>query len=366
MLPLPSLLEDLDSNQAAAVSGLNAPGAALLASRLAPSRSLVIITPDTESAQSFTRDLSLFTGGTGPGYLPPSESLPFEQLTPDVDTAAARISALASLTSGEKTVVIPADALLQPVPPPGTLDRWVLTVREGDSLDRDQFTVRLAAMGYRRKPVAAQVGDMAVRGGILDIFSPLSQYPVRIELWDEDIQSIRYFDPETQRSAGPAHDRPLFPVTELLLETGELEEAADRIGRHLTSAGVGAAGRERTLSQFLERTGFPGLSSYLPLAYGQTFYPLDHLHEGTLILLFEPREIKARFNRFAALALDRHNPSLPEPGLVYQDPDKLYDEITSRPGIASRGSTSPMPIGSRACHPFPTAFQLPDPTASRS
>ncbi|MDF1536295.1 MAG: transcription-repair coupling factor [bacterium] len=331
---LTSLIEQPGSNRAVPVSGLTLPGAALLASRLASSRPLAIITPSAESAQAFTRDLSLFMGKAGPCTLPPSESLPYEQLTPDVDTAAARIAALASLRSGERTVVIPAEALSQPVPPPGALDRWVLTVREGASVDRDELTGRLAAMGYRREPVALHVGDVAVRGGIVDIFSPLSEKPMRIELWGEDIQSIRFFDPETQRSAGPAHDRSIFPVTEFLLGPEELKEAADRLSRQMAAAGVRAAERERTLSLFVERSGFPGASLYLPLAYGEAFYPLDHLHGETLIFLYEPREIRASLDRFSSLALKRHSPPFPEPGLVYQDPDRTYSEVTARPGIS--------------------------------
>ena len=347
MFPLSLLLEKVNEKQSVAVSGLPAPGAALFASRLARSRSLAVITPSAESAQAFARDLTFFSNGdeasgeAGPLYMPPSESLPFEQLTPDVDTAAMRISALAALSSGTQTVVIPVEALLQPVPPPDTLHQWVLKVAEGNTVDRDQLTGRLATMGYRREPVASQVGDMAVRGGILDIFSPLSEQPVRIELWDEDIQSIRHFDPQTQRSAGPVTEHHIFPVTEFLLEPAELDEAAHRLSQHLTAAGVGASERERIVSLFIERTGFPGANLYLPMAYGEPFYPLDHLHEETLVLLYEPHEIKAGINRFSSLAMDRHSPPQPEPETVYQDPEKALNKTTARKSITVSGFDLP-------------------------
>jgi transcription-repair coupling factor (superfamily II helicase) len=380
MFPLSLLLEKVDDKQTASLSGLTAAGAALFASRVARSRSITVITPSAESAQAFARDMSFFDGdsskdsrnnGNGGGnndgdndrdndgnndrdnardnhrtrlapvYMPPSESLPFEQLTPDVDTAAMRISALAALSSGTQTVVIPAEALLQPVPPPDILHRWVLKVAQGNTADRDLLIGRLATMGYRREPVVSQVGDMAIRGGILDIFSPLSEQPVRIELWDEDIQSIRYFDPQTQRSAGLTPEHFIFPVTELLLEPAELDEAAQRLGQHLTAAGVRASERERTVSLFSERTGFPGANLYLPLAYGEPFYPLDHLHEETLVLLYEPHEIKAGINRFSSLALDRHSPPQPEPETVYLDPEEAISQTTTRKGITVSGFDLP-------------------------
>ena len=176
MFPFSLLLEKVADKQTASLSGLTAAGAALFASRLARSRSITVITPSSESAQAFARDMSFF-GGVGignssnngsddgdnnrdnnrtrvaPVYMPPSESLPFEQLTPDVDTAAMRISALAALSSGKQAVVIPAEALLQPVPPPDTLHRWMLKIAQGNTADRDLLTGRLATMGYRREPV---------------------------------------------------------------------------------------------------------------------------------------------------------------------------------------------------------------------
>ena len=116
-----TLFDNLKKSGTAAVSGITAPAAAFLASSLRGSENLVVITPDEDSARNFSRDLSLFLGAGEALYFPPFESLPYDNLTPDVDTTALRISALAAARRGAGPVVLPAIALLQPTPPSAVL-----------------------------------------------------------------------------------------------------------------------------------------------------------------------------------------------------------------------------------------------------
>ncbi|UCF89330.1 MAG: transcription-repair coupling factor, partial [bacterium] len=220
-----ALLDTMEKTGTGAVSGVTAAAAAYLASGLPDADNLVIVTPDEDSARSFARDLSLFLGTGKALYLPPLESIPYENLTPDVDTAALRVSALTSTRRGTGPVVLPAKALLQPAPPAAVLSRWELSLRKGQQVDRDSLAEKLSIMGYRREPVVSQVGDMAIRGGILDIFSPLSDKPVRIELWGDELYSLRLFDPQTQRSGPDTDEGTILPVTELLLDPGQRREA---------------------------------------------------------------------------------------------------------------------------------------------
>lgn len=330
----------------AAVSGITAPAAAFLASSLHDPGSLIVITPDEDSARNFTRDLSLFLGEREALYFPPFESLPYENLTPDVDTTALRVSALAAARQGAGPVVIPAIALLQPTLSPATLTQWKLTIRRGYTLDRDETTGRLAAMGYRREPVASQVGDMAVRGGILDIYSPLTGDPVRVELWGNEVHSLRLYDPETQRSGADLKEHIVLPVTELLLDPDGRSDAEKRLGDFLAAEGVAARERERTLSLFKDGLGLPGAGLFLPLLYSESSYPLDHLSGNSLLLLHEPEEIRASLRGFIDKTSERRANAFPAPEKIYLDPATVLDSIqtysTLSTGLFDRPGASPV------------------------
>jgi len=315
-----TLLDNLKKNGTATVSGITAPALAFLASGLRDPGNLVVITPDEKSARDFTRDLSLFLGERETLRFPPFESLPYDNLTPDVDTTALRVSALAAARQGAGPIVLPAKALLQPTPPPAVLAKWKFSVEKGQHLDRDEFTGQLSLMGYRREAVASQVGEIAIRGGILDVFSPLTDNPVRIELWGDEVHSLRLFNPETQRSGADIKEHVILPVTEILLGPEERKEAEIRLGNFLVAAGVTARERERTLSLFREGMDLPGTGLFLPLLYSEKSYPLDHLSEDSLILLFEPNEIKTNLQGFFDKASERQTATLPPPEKIYLDP----------------------------------------------
>jgi transcription-repair coupling factor (superfamily II helicase) len=323
------------------VSGITAPAAAFLASGIRNPGSLVVITPDEDSARSFARDLSVFLGVPEALYFPPFESLPYDNLTPDVDTTALRVSALAAARRGVGPVVLPAKALLQPTPPPTVLSRWELTLTRGQHIDRDTLTGKLSGMGYRREPVVAQVGDIAVRGGILDVFSPLTDNPVRIELWGDEIYSLRFFDLQTQRSGDDLQEHVILPVTELLLDPEERKDAQIRLGDFLASAGVAARERDRTLSLLRDGLDLPGTGLFLPLMYSESSYPMDHLSEDSLLWLHEPEEIRASFQEFYDKAFERKAAALPAPEKTYLDPVTGFEKILSHRTFSSGLFDSP-------------------------
>jgi transcription-repair coupling factor (superfamily II helicase) len=233
---LPDLLRDLAGAGVAAISGVNAQAAAFFASRIPDLNRLVIITPDDQSAASFAGDLSLFLGGTRTYLLPPVESSPYEMMTPDRESAAQRICALTALKLGLGPVVLSSTVLLQPTPPPEKLAAWSLELDPGREVDRDDLVRKLARMGYQREAVATQTGEMAVRGGILDIFPPAFDLPVRVELWEDRIYSLRSYDPQSQRSGDSLAGCTVLPVTETLLTPIERETSCDLLSEGFSAA----------------------------------------------------------------------------------------------------------------------------------
>ncbi len=350
MFPPSGLFHDLKTNRPVALSGVTAPAAAYLASRLPVIDRLVVITPDEECAENFAGDLSFFLGQEKPPCLPPLESLPYDHLTPDVDTTAQRVSALAALAAGKGPVIIPACALLQPTPPRASLKQWQARLTRGLEVDLQDLALRLDTMGYRREQVVSQVGDMAVRGGILDIFSPLTEQPVRVEFWGDTIQSLRFFDPQTQRSGERLEEYSALPVTEILFSPAEREKAAGLLGDFLVSEGLAGRERERILSLFREGSEVPGTGLFLPLLYSTRAYPLDHLDDEHLIWVHEPAEVLASLEGFHGKSAPRRPRGFPPPDQVYLDPARVMEEVRRFRTLTTESFRRP---GSREIRCFP-------------
>jgi transcription-repair coupling factor (superfamily II helicase) len=190
MFPIREVLEDLRRKGCSSVSGLNPSAAAYLAASLPDPERLVVVTPDWDSALSFKSDLSFFLPGQEIGALPEAESFPFDRLLPNIEVTALRVSVLRSMGLGSGPTVIPAPTLVQSTPPSDVISGVSFSIRTGESLDRETLLITLSSMGYQRVAVVSQVGEMAVRGGIMDLYSPQSSHPIRIELWGEDAVSV--------------------------------------------------------------------------------------------------------------------------------------------------------------------------------
>jgi len=182
-------------------------------------RPLVLVTPGAGPQTGFLRDLHFFLAGYQETFhpddrptdlytFPAYENLSFVELTPDLQTASARLEtayALATRT-GRPMIVTSGIALAQSLPPRDRLAAVTEYLVVGQELDREKFLGHLAAGGYTRRPLVEEKGDFSVRGGVIDFFPPLSDYPVRLEFWGDTIESIRQFNPASQRSAKHLED----------------------------------------------------------------------------------------------------------------------------------------------------------------
>jgi len=355
------LIKDLADKGQSVLSGANPSAGAFIASGLPEGNRLVIVTPDAASAARFCQDLTLFLGGSEVFHLPPTESSPFEMAAPDTESAVQRIGALTALREGRGPVVLSAEALLQPVPPPERLGMWSIRLARGQEVDRDELIARLAAMGYRREAVATQTGEMAVRGGILDVFPPAREDPVRVELAEDLIESLKTFNVDTQRSGTKIGECLLLPVTELLLAPGEREKAARVLFEHFTASGGGATARERFLSQFRDGLDPPGIGLFMPLLYGKASHPQDYFPENVLFFLHEFEEIRGRLKAFFREAGQPGPAFLPRPEKVYADPEMIIARLSAgkrllaglfdMPGARKIPCTSPLPSTVPASRP---------------
>jgi len=164
---------------------------------MAHTGSVVVIVPSTKDAEKYLEDLRFFLAKNNPSpvYFPPYNILPFQQLSYHSETAGRRIKSLYRLIveDAPQIVVTTVAALLQRIIPKQDLSDYAELIMAGEEIHRDLLVEKLVSGGYVRSAIAEEPGDFCVRGGILDVFSPLYSDPLRIELYGDTVDSIRFF-----------------------------------------------------------------------------------------------------------------------------------------------------------------------------
>ena len=302
---LPALLR----NEAAMTSVVGARGATLAVAtpaqafvlagllRLGTRRPVLIVTPTGQAASQLAHDLEVFAGvrGDGPSSVevfPAWETLPFERVSPEVHTMGRRLRLLWHLGGpdademiGPDIVVAPIKAVLQRLGPWRTAARPVV-VERGDQVVVDQLVADLVALGYRRESLVEHRGELAVRGGIVDVFPSTADEPIRIDLWGDEVDRLTRFDVADQRSTDDLDRVELFGCRELV---------ADQAMRDRAAALVGAApwGRQQW-DRIADGQQFDGMESWLPwLVEGEELL-CDLLGDDALVVLVEPRRVRDR------------------------------------------------------------------------
>jgi len=200
-----------------ALAGLKGSSAVALVAALHrrhPERVFLALTPGPREAAAAEADLEALLGGGGDARLyPQKEALPYEEAEPNLEIGSLRVEAVEGVFSGTtKILVTTPRALQERVPVPAALDNLRLTVRVGDPVDLHALTAHLEERGFERVPLVEEVGQFAVRGGILDVFSVGAGDPVRIELWGDEVVSIRTFEILDQRSVDEIGETHVLPV----------------------------------------------------------------------------------------------------------------------------------------------------------
>ena len=191
--------------EAATITGLSGSSLAFVvdALRTRTRRPILVVNQRSEEAADSYDDLSFLIGDDTVGHFPTRQILPYDFRAPVGEIMGRRISTLAGLMSGEVSVVVcPVRALIEPTITIDNLRDSSLNLKSGDEVDLDDLVQRLVRLGFRRVPVVEEVGDFSLRGGLIDFFSPGADTPVRIELFGDEIDTIRQFDTGTQRTIG--------------------------------------------------------------------------------------------------------------------------------------------------------------------
>lgn len=244
-----------------------------------------VATRSSHQAQVLARDLELLAISDLPVQLfPDHETLPYDPFSPHPDIISARLRTLASLASIRQGIVLaPATSLIQRLPPADYILQRSFDLAAGQTLVIEDFRNRLHHSGYESAEQVYQAGQYAIRGSVIDIFPAGSKVPYRLDLFDEEVDSIREFDPDSQRSMGKVAALHLLPAREYPSDDEGLE-AFRRAFRMRFDVDT----RHVALYQDL-RTGVhpQGLEQYLPLFYQKTSFLFDYL-DGNPRLLLQP------------------------------------------------------------------------------
>ena len=258
------------------------------------SRPLMVITPRPEEAQAMCEQAAIW--GLGSARLfPESEALPFERLSADDHTTHARISALSALMepAGKSPPAVFASitAVSQKTTPLQCFKEATDNLARGGRADMEEVLKRWRRMGYIHRPVVDVPGTMGRRGGIIDVFPIGTEHPARMELWGDEIDSIRTFDPATQRSVDLVDSIRVSPAAETLPGFADQEiatAAIDAMDRsNLTQAELERS--EREIEHILNGLDLEDVGYYSGVF--NTGCVLDYLPAGTIVVLMRPDEL---------------------------------------------------------------------------
>ncbi|HEV3382259.1 MAG TPA: transcription-repair coupling factor [Trebonia sp.] len=258
-------------------------------------RFVLAVTATAREAEDLTEALGSFLPPESVAYFPGWETLPHERLSPRSDTVGQRIAVLRRLshaaagddTGGPlKAVVAPIRAVLQPIVA-GLDDLEPMHLREGDDADPEDVIARLAEIGYARVELVTKRGELAVRGGLLDVFPPTEEHPVRIEFFGDMVEEIRSFKVADQRSSGKAA-RGLWapPCRELLLTPSVRARAKELAGQHPSLTEM--------LGKIADGIRVEGMEAFASVLADRMELLLDHVPVGGMVLACDPERIRTR------------------------------------------------------------------------
>jgi transcription-repair coupling factor (superfamily II helicase) len=302
---LAALLHGLDApGGRLTLAGLSGPAAALLLPALldrAPGGKIILLVPGERESEPFQHDLQFAAAALRERpvrvrLFPSLEADPYQEMSPHLQVACDRVEALRALREpGEAIVVVPVRALLYPLAPPPTLDIATFDLRTGQSLRPDELSEALLAAGYDRADLVESMAEFSRRGGIIDLFPPDSALPLRVEFWGEEVESLRGFNPETQRSGEPVQTARVPPVREYPWDTGALQRLRAALeARRTERRGHAAVLRSDDLAEKVEALAsgrtFPGFEACVRLVEAHPATLFDYA-PAALVAAWEPAKV---------------------------------------------------------------------------
>ena len=252
-------------------------------------RPLVVAVATNAEAERLANDVAAFIGRDEVDLCPAWETLPFERVSPSVETMGRRLRTMWRLRSGSsrtpRVLIAPVRSLLQRLGP-HVEETDPIIINKGDQVDPQDLVARLISLGYRREYQVEHRGEVAVRGSIVDVFGATDDVPVRIDLWGDEVDRLSEFSVGDQRSTGDVGCVELFACREVR----PTEEVRDRA---VALAGDAPWGRQQW-ERIADGQVFDGMESWLPWLAPEEHLLVDLLPDDALVVLVEPRRMRDR------------------------------------------------------------------------
>lgn len=353
-----------------ALTGAHGCARAIAAVELARRRTgvTVVVTPDLLSAETLRAELAVFAGELPVVMLPDWETLPYDHFSPYQDIISDRLAVLSSLPElNSGLVVVALPTLMQRLPD----RRWLLgnslNLAVGQTLDRDAFVRRLVDGGYQSVSQVTEHGEFALRGAIIDVFPMGHEQPLRIDLFDDDVEELKRFDPETQRTEDRVEAIDILPARELPLTPKDRSAFQRRWFARFPDSESGVAVLDDVMNGLLPA----GIEYYLPLFFDATDTFFDYLAGDALIVWTDAAPEHAAEvwsgirERYEQLRHDLARPIL-APEEIALDPGELETRLNAHPCIAISGLSTDgagVSLGTRAPLELPIDPRAEDPLA---
>lgn len=322
---------------------------ALLLARLAQreqaaSKLTAIITSDASTAQRLMDELVFFAPGLRCALFPDWETLPYDSFSPHQDLISERLATLWRIQQRDKktgadVVIVPAATALYRLSPPSFLAGYTFEFKVRQKLDEARLKAQLTLAGYSHVTQVVSPGEYTVRGGLIDLFPMGSPVPFRVDLFDDEIDSIRTFDPDSQRS--------LYPVTEVRLLPGREfpmdDDARARFRSRWRELLDGDPTRSRIYKDMGNGIATAGIEYYLPLFFDATATVFDYIGQHATLVLHG--DLEPAFQRFWQDTRDRYRlvqdapdrPALP-PESLFLSTEQFYARANDHAQLALRST----------------------------
>jgi transcription-repair coupling factor (superfamily II helicase) len=331
---------------------------ALLIARLAQRGGVqAVITAEPSDAQRLADELPFFAPGLRVAVFPDWETLPYDTFSPHQDLISERLATLWRLWSVRDVdvVLMPATTALTRLAPPSFLAATTFQFKQKDALDEAALKAQLTLAGYSHVSQVVSPGEYAVRGGLIDLFPMGSAVPYRVDLFGDEIDSIRTFDPDSQRSLYPVPEVRLLPGREFPLDDASRATFRARWREKLD----GDPTKSRIYKDLGAGIAMAGIEYYLPLFFEQTATVFEYLREAHVVL---HGEVEAALNRFWTDTRERHRFLQHDPERPILPPDEIFLRTEEFFSLTHAHATLVL----RGNEPTEWAQPLPDVAADRS
>src|SRR5690606_19876793 len=235
---------------------------------------LVALTADPLDAQRLAEEIALFAPALRVRQLPDWETLPYDSFSPHQDLISERLQTLNTrMQGGLDILTVPVTTALYRRPPPAFLAAYTFSFRQGDRLDEAALRAQLTLANYSHVTQVTAPGEFCVRGSLIDLFPMGSAVPYRLDLFDDEIESIRAFDVDSQRSLYPVREVHLLPGREFPMD----EDSRARFRARFREVFEGDPSRALPYRDIGNGIAFAGVEYYLPLFFDETATLFDYL-----------------------------------------------------------------------------------------